>query len=161
MVERWVRRNTWFTVTAVFALIVVLWFVGVQRSVYLRRCPRCGSYTVRVVVSVFGVGISENRLHSDSMIEEIARDLGVPCRHVQARQIRLRRQWGLLICACPCRDGTFALSGNKSEYTPQMKRRAIEIGRKNPDLAHEYFRRVIVGRDPEWLTWFLDQLRNN
>lgn len=140
--------------------LLLLWFMCVHRTVCFDYCPCCESYTVTSRVTVVGLTIEECEVSRDSLLQAIARDLGVACCHVQREHECLRREWGLLICAAPCRDGTLVASIDAAEYSDEMRSRASAMANDH-DLASEFYERAILSKDADYIADFLCRLQGD
>ena len=126
-----------------------LWFVAVEESVYVDQCPDCGYLAFVAQHKIVGVVVSEKTYHnSQSLIEQAASCLGVSCSHPNVDRWQMHRYWGLLICRCPCWNGTLNLVGDQSpEFVKALGQALRRQEKQNPNLAAEFKERVLEKHD--------------
>jgi hypothetical protein len=136
---------------AIGAVVVVIglaaaWMLGVDESEFFEKCPDCGHYEEEFQLRLLTMPVRSTRWADQGTIERLARDLGSPCSHPQLGRWHKHRNWGLLICACPCENGiTHLILG--SWYTERFAMKARALSCSNPELGAEFKRRVLVGGD--------------
>jgi hypothetical protein len=126
-----------------------LWFVAVEESVYVDQCPDCHYLALVAQYKIVGVVVSEKTYHnSRSLIEQAASCLGVSCFHPHIERWQKHRWWGLLICRCPCWNGTLNLVGDQSpEFVEALGQALRRQEKQNPNLAAEFKERVLEKHD--------------
>jgi hypothetical protein len=126
-----------------------LWFAAIEESVYVDRCPDCNGVAHVVQYKVVGIVVSqETYKNSSSAIEQVASCLAVPCSHPHVVRWQKHRYWGLLICACPCINGTIGLVGDQSpEFVEVLGRALGRLEKQNPNLPAEFKQRVLEKHD--------------
>jgi hypothetical protein len=138
---------------------VAFWFLAVDRSWFVERCPTCGHFGYIMQIRVCGIPVHEHRYETDSLLQKVAADLGVPCTHPNLKRYYKHRYWGLLICACPCINGIDSINADLSWYDAAVSARVKGMAAANPALRAQFVERVIKNRD--WKYWgaFVDQMK--
>jgi hypothetical protein len=141
------------------AALATSWFLGVDRSEFIEDCPSCHSGKYIEQIRVLGFAVSSNIREFTSTIACALADLGTPCHHVKLERAHLQRHWGLLVCAYPCWNGTWNLSGDGA-YTVLVSARVRAAGRRDPTLGPRLYRRVIDQGDWRyfWEAFMDDQM---
>jgi hypothetical protein len=126
-----------------------LWFVAVEESVYVDSCPDCFYVAYVVQYKVVGVVVSEKTYtNSQSLMEQAASCLGVPCSHPHVDRWQKCRYWGLLLCGWPYLNGTLNLVGDQSpEFVEALGHALRRLEKQNPNLAAEFKERVLEKHD--------------
>ena len=131
-----------------------LWFVAVEKSVYVDSCPDCFSVAFVVQYKVVGVVVSEKTDKiPQTLMEQAASCLGVPCFHPRVDRWQKSRYWGLLICGWPCIDGALNLDlvGDQSpEFVEVLGNALRRLEKQNPNLAAEFKERVLEKHDLDY-----------
>ena len=140
-------------------VIVLLWFAGVDKSWFVEDCRGCGYSADILQYRVFTFPLYEIRRDYYSLPAEITSDLGTPCPHNNKVRWHKHRYWGLLYCASPCINGIYRISGGETWYTQEIKSEVIAMGKENPGLGKEFYRRVIIERDNQYWDQFVKELR--
>jgi len=150
VVAVWVRGVPYsrlIRVTSGILAALCLWFVGVDWSWFINRCPHCASHWNVAEVRVFGLAIhtSNGPDHCPSL-RLIAEDLGAPCPHEYARWHKWRL-WGLVFPGPPFHNGTCCISGGDWYEHSDNRDVVRSMARQNPQLGPEFRRRVLLGHD--------------
>ena len=126
-----------------------LWFFAVEESEYVDNCPDCKYLAIVGQYKIFGVVVSEKTYHnSQSLVEQVASCLNVKCSHPHVERWHKNRFWGLLICRCPCINGTLNLVGDQSPEFVEVLGQALRRQEKqNPNLSAEFKERVLEKHD--------------
>ena len=85
-----------------------------------------------------------NRRESQSIIQQVATDLGVPCKHPNTKSRHNHRWWGLFFCNSPCINGIYRLSGGDSSYNHSDSNKVAALAANEPGIAAEFSRRVLA-----------------
>lgn len=151
------RKLTIILLTLVF--ILALWFLGVDRSWFVEECPDC--YFGRDILQfrVFTIPIYQRTEDSDTLLSKVAADVGAECKHPKLDRWHKHRYWGLIICACPCINGTYRMSGDNKWYDDKARSIVKDCIRANPSLRDEFAERVLKNHD--WTYWkaFLNRVK--
>jgi hypothetical protein len=125
-----------------------LWFVAVEESEYVDTCPDCQYYAIVGQYKIVGVVVSEKTYHnSQSLIEQVASCLGVTCSHSHVERLHKIRLWGLLICRCPCINGSRLIGDQSPEFVEVLGQALRRQEKQNPNLAAEFKERVLEKHD--------------
>lgn len=145
----------------VLPLIIIVWFSTVDKSFFMEGCNDCIYSNAIIAYRVFGISVYEQSDLRHSPIEMIAKYLEVPCPHHNYYKDHIKRYWGLLICKNPCYNGTLRLSGGDEYWlTEQFAEKVKKIRILHPDLAQEFYARVIVNYDREYWMLLISQLQS-
>jgi hypothetical protein len=154
---RWPRRGRLILLRAAVGMLAlgVLWFVAVDRSLFVENCGCCHTSWYISQYRVYGVPIREETITYQTTFARIAEDLGVPCPH-ELRRWHKYRFWGLLHCASPAISGTLRLDG--PDWYDERKAQVVRLmARSDPDSAEEYRQRVLLNFDqPYWRRFLPD-----
>ncbi|MEQ8789049.1 MAG: hypothetical protein RIC55_22240 [Pirellulaceae bacterium] len=120
---------------AVFAL-AVLWFLAVDWSWFKADCPDCLNHRDVAEYRVFCIPVHTQVVERPTRLQLVLKDLGLPCNHTNRGRWHKHRRWGLVLCACPCFDGTWSID-NTGDYTEEMASTVRQVGEENPQLAAE------------------------
>lgn len=159
-------RRVWRAVRPFVALLFLaaVWFLGVDYTETVVDCRDCLHGVDVFEFRVFGIPVSTTRRESQSLIECILRDLGEPCQHKHLLRHRRQRWWGMVFCACPCRNGVYRLVADLHDYDLEYQSTVIEYGEQHPEAADElwaiikkkdfdafqpFYRKIGVGRSDE------------
>ena len=140
--------------------VSTLWFLGVDRSWYVERCEDCGSEVDILQYRVFSVPISETRIKDTCIKEMIADDLGVPCPHKSIHRWHKERWWGLCFCAMPCHQGMLRMGMGPDEQA-RVRAQAKQLAARDPELAEQFRRRVLIEHDQQYWRRFLQTLSDD
>lgn len=95
----------------------------------------------------------------NSDLQKIATDIGVPCSHPNLVRWHKHRYWGLLICACPCINGTERLSGGEDWYDDKARAIVRKMTKRDPSLRDKFAGRVLKNHDWKYLQAFVQQVQ--
>jgi hypothetical protein len=154
-VERPVRRRTKIILAAI--ALPVLWMVSVDRSWFVARCPDCGHYEDIFELRLFTIPIKTDRHADPGIIERVAIDLGVPCKHRHMEPWHKHRYWGLFYCAAPCINGVCQLTGGDEWYTPEAAAKARHIAATDPSIPAGFKAEVLTNHNME-VWWEIGRL---
>ena len=137
--------------------LAAFWFLGVDGSWFVESCPDClyGRHIFQVRVFTIPVLSRDQVYHS--ILEKITDDLGIPCSHHNLVRWHKHRYWGLLICACPCINGMYGLSGGDDWYDDKARAIVIEMAKTDPSLRDKFAERVLKNHDWNYLKTFVQK----
>src|SRR5437867_5052683 len=92
------RRYLIVVSLALFAL--GFWFLGVDRSWFVERCPTCGYGRDARQFRVFTIPLHERTQYYVTLLQKVAADVGAPCNYAGLERYHKHRCLGLCICAC-------------------------------------------------------------
>jgi hypothetical protein len=137
--------------------IAVLWMTAVDVSWFREECQDCHLDLDMLHFRVYGVSMARIQ-HAEYgiVICRIAQDLGNPCPH-RFERWHMTRYWGMFLPARPHFTGIVRLVGDEppswyDEETTRILRRRV---RASPELAEEFYARVIISHDRDYLRRFI------
>ena len=145
------------TTVACLLLLGGLWFVAVDRSWFVHDCPDCGYESDVTQYRVFTIPVHESIRESRSLIQQLATDLGVPCKHLNTKRWHKHRLWGLCFCKSPCINGIYRLSGGESSYNESDSSKVATLTANDPAIAAEFSRRVLEQHEFTFVRKVLDK----
>ena len=145
------------TTVACLPLLGVLWFVAVDWSWFVHDCPDCGYEKDVSQYRVFTFPVHESNRGSQSIIQQVATDLGVPCKHLNTKSWHKHRWWGLCFCKSPCINGIYRLSGGDSSYNHSDSNKVATLAANDPAIATEFSRRVLGQHEFTFVRKVLDK----
>jgi hypothetical protein len=151
-----VIRNKLTAVGCLF-LLGALWFVAVDESWFVSDCPDCGYGNDVTQYRVFSFPVHESVREAHTIVQQVATDLGVPCKHLKEKSWHKQRWWGLWICTSPCINGTYRLSGDDSWYNHGDSDKVAALAAKDPAIATEFSRRVLEQHEFTFVRTVLDK----
>ena len=163
---KWLRL-TKYRRCVVVVLVVLLglgfWFGAVEYSVYIGRCLDCRLLEYKLVYRFLGIPIRTQVIQHNSVWEWIASDLGVSCQHRNYESNHKERWWGLVVCRCPCWQGTHGvyddeLEALKPRYAEELRPLVRKIGESDPSVGEEFSARVMHEHDFRYAYEFLESL---
>lgn len=137
--------------------IIAAWFLLVDLSVFIERRPDCYSDRAIRQIRFARIPVHEKSKTSNSDIQIVATDLGVPCSHNNMQRWHKYRFWGLALCSCPCISGTVGLSSDHSWYQEDGRQRLINYKANHPEAGNEFRQRVLVEHDLKYWRAFCDE----
>ena len=147
------------TTVACLLLLGGLWFVAVDWSWFVHDCPDCGYEKDVAQYRVFTIPVHESIRESQSIIQQVATDLGVSCKHLNTKSWHKHRWWGLCFCKSPCINGTYRLSGGESSYNQSDSHKVATLAANDPAIATEFSRRVLEQHEFTFVKTVLDKAR--
>jgi hypothetical protein len=141
----------------VLGTVLLLWMALVDRTWSVFICDDCGAYKDTLAYRVAGVTLYSTIKERKSPVQRLAEDLGKPCRHLRSTGYVKHRLWGLVWCGCPCLNGIDHISG-EDWYDAEMSSAVRTRWATDSDLADQFYERVIVGRDQQFLEQFRSSL---
>lgn len=140
--------------------ILAFWFLCVDLSVFVEFCPTCVYGRDVLQYRVCTIPVHERTWDHVTLLQRVAEDLGVECRHPELMRWHKYRIWGLCIRTAPCIDGINRLSdGDISWYDDDTRARLREMVRANPSLRDEFTERALKNHDGEYWRAFVERLR--
>jgi hypothetical protein len=151
------RKRALFA-AAVAAAAIAGWFLAVDFSWFEEICPACLESRTVLQYRVCGRAVHEDLQVRPSVIQRASVDLGVPCSHPAVERWHKHRWWGLVVCRCPCINGTVGLVGDPTWYdrNAASKLKALRVVR--PELSAEFQQRVLVDHDREFWRALLEEI---
>jgi hypothetical protein len=144
-------KRRYFNVALLLILAIAFWFLAIDRSWFIERCPTCGYSRDVFQFRIFTVPVNERDREYKSLIQKVAFDLGVPCDHRNLVLYHKHRYWGLWICACPCINGVDRISTDLSWYDEKTSAAVKKLAENDPALPREFAERVLLNHD--WPFW--------
>ena len=143
------RRRRWIAALCCVVALPALWTIAVDWSWFMEDCPDCNLHRDVAQHRVFTIPVREQVFDDEFLLQKVARDLGVPCRHprMPATRFHKHRWWGLIYCAGPCWNGTWYLDPESDWYGPTESTKVAALATDDPDLPAEFARRLL--RDEE------------
>ena len=105
-------------------------------------CDDCGLYTDILQDRLFGIPIHEIRLEHRTAMSQIAKDLGVPCKHRISRMHKVR-WWGFVASGFTLLGEGFVRLGDDDWYDEAMVH-IVARARVSPGLGDEFRKRVTL-----------------
>ena len=139
--------------------ILAFWFLGLDSSWFVETCPDCGFGRDIMQYRVFTIPIYQQTKDYNTVLQKVAADIGAECKHPKLERWHKHRYWGLVICACPCINGTDRLVGGDEWYDDKAKSIVKEMVRTNPPLRDEFAERVLKNHDWKYFRAFCEQVR--
>jgi len=155
--ERPRRGRAVLTVLAIAVGGVGLWFGAVDFSWFVERCEDCRRTREVFQYRVFGWPFYSWDRCTETFLQVAAADLDVPCLHQSSFRWHKHRYWGLCVCARPCINGIFLMTGGEENWPvllDELRQRADE----EPSLREELHQRVLVEHDIDYYRALLDDL---
>jgi hypothetical protein len=122
---------------AVVALAAI-WFLAVDWSWFIVRCPDCGYGQDVLQHRVFCIPVHTQVVEQPTRVQFVLKDLGCPCDHSNSDRWHKHRFWGLVLCACPCINGITWLADDTDSYTEEMAANVRRVGEENPSLPPNF-----------------------
>jgi hypothetical protein len=145
-------------ITVVCCLLFVgVWFLAVDQSWFIDECPTCGYMRHVFQFRVLTLPAREDRRNRLTILQRVAADVGVECRHPLLKRFHRQRLWGLYFCACPCNRSLYDLDTDDSWYDEAVSNRIKQFVSANPHLRNEFVEKVLEKRDFEYYRAFLSQ----
>jgi len=139
--------------------LAAFWFLGVDASWFVESCPDCQYGRDIYQIRVFTIPIYQRSQDYHSILEKITDDLGIPCSHPNLVRWHKHRYWGLLICACPCINGIYRLSGGDDWYDDKARAIVRELAKTDPSLRDEFAKQVLKNHDWKYLKAFVQKVQ--
>jgi hypothetical protein len=150
------KRNG--TIVAICMLLLgALWFGAVDWSWYVHECPDCGFTKDVTQYRLFAIPIHETVYEHPTIVQRVASDLRVPCRHDRSRRWHKHRWWGLLVCRSPCINGTYRLTADDSWYNNDTSAKIAALATADPSIGPEFERRVLNRHEYDFFQSVLDR----
>ncbi len=140
-------------------LTCTLWMVAVDESWFVEDCPECHWGADVCEYRIFQRAVtSDAQVFEESWDYFVSVDLNVPCEHPHKTRWHRDRYWGLCLCAAPCINGSYRLTGNGSYDSLSPRVRAW--AKTDPQLGLR-FRRALQENDRKYIGEFFDRLHAN
>ena len=140
---------------------VAFWFLGVDRSWFVEECPTCGYGRDVLQYRVFTIPIYEQASSEPTLLQAVAKDLGVPCPHTGLTRWHKHRYWGLGYCVFPCINGTYRIGRDFSWYDDRATAELKKLVKANPRLPEEFAERVLKNRDWNFWSSLIEELQKS
>src|SRR5882672_2665498 len=140
-------------------LALGFWFLGVDRSWFVEKCPTCGYGRDVLQVRAFTVPLNEETQDYTTLLQKVAADVGAACSHPGLTRYHKHRYWGLCICASPCINGTDRIVHDLSWYDEAVASKLRALVRTNPLIRDQFVERIIKNHDLDFWTTFVERLR--
>lgn len=152
------RRTLVNSITTV-AILVGIWFAGIETSAYYEGCSYCDSRRIAVETRAFGVLVA-SRFHShrESFQARIAEDLGAPCPHCFLRELLGRRRGLVLPTIRKNIPLTLLPVPVPDWYRKNAPMIIAELKRRNPALPDEFQRKALLTKDEEYLRGLIESM---
>ena len=151
------RRKRYLLLSLVSLLLLcAAWLVGVQGLWYIEYYPKTGSRRQVFEYRVAGLLVHEIVREDKTLVERIARDLGIENLDAECERGLWQRYWDLYICAAPCNCGTTSMGGpNGDDYQLSVQPGLLTLAQQEPQIVAEFQKRVIENRDMEYFHEFV------
>ena len=136
-------------VAASLLSILLIWMASLDRRFTWSLCPSCMHVESVTSLRLLGYPLTMEKNFTTSVLELIAADLGIPCRHSNIEAIRHNRDWGLMIRQGE--NGTIALTDDSDWHDSAIASRLRKFGQDNPQAVREYQQRVLLDGDKAYL----------
>lgn len=156
--ERAMNRNRFFIGVGVAAAAIAAWFLAVDFSWFEESCPACLESRTVLQYRVCSCTVREETQVRSSVIQRASVDLGVPCSHPAVERWHKHRWWGLVVCRCPCINGTVGLVGDSTWYDQNLAAKIKSLRVTRPELSREFRQRVLVDHDREFWRTLLEEI---
>ncbi len=154
------RKRVLFGV--VFAATVIAgWFLAVDFSWFEENCPACLESRTVLQYRVCVCTVREETQVLPSDIQRASVDLGVPCSHPAVERWHKHRWWGLVVCRCPCINGTFGLVGDPNWYDRNLAAKVKSLRASRPEISKEFRQRVLINHDHEFWRALVAEMESN
>jgi hypothetical protein len=140
------RKRRMIIGVAVLVAPVAAWFLAVDWSWFEEFCPHCGHQNRITQYRVLGLAVSQRERATRTYFERLAADLGAPCQHPELTRWHKHRWWGLMLCRCPCINGS-SIRIDDRDYDERTAAAARRIARDDPTVGPELYDRVAHQRD--------------
>lgn len=142
------RLARWNRSLVALNLLLAAWFITVEWYWYIRTCPTCVRRDFIHEYQFCGFMIRREYGKSyGTLIETIAAEVGVPCRHEKAERVVHQRWSGL--CLLLEHGGTYLW--DPPVYPPCARGAVQSWVKEDPSFAATFRRRVLEQRD--WDYW--------
>lgn len=150
------KLSRWTRGLGVLNLLIVVWFVSVDESVYREACPVCLNARHVHESRAFSWLIRRDvfRWRLPRIGELIAADLGTPCLHPRPERLRLGARSGL----CLWWDGGFMWLYDRPAYPPCARSAVAARLAADPGLPATFRKRVLEEHDRAYLRAFVDRM---
>ena len=145
------KQRRWRICLAVSLVAVVLWFLVVDKSLFLEGCYDCQCIKNVVEYRVFGVrAFSGEQFDHVSNLQQIARDFGHPCQHFRSYRVHRIRFWGLLVPALPAISGCTGIASETRDYEERVQPAIFRLRHEDPSVGPR-LRDALRDRDLEYI----------
>ena len=135
--------------------LIGLWFLGVDKSVFLEECSDCLYQKDIIQYRIFTIPVHQKEIEHHSFLELTALALEAPCPHRNLQRWHRHRRWGLCFCAYPCINGIQGLDTDlESWYTEDLITKLKSKLAEDPTLGKEFRQRVLYDHDNRYLEDF-------
>lgn len=142
---------------ALLPVLAVLWFIAVDWSWFVDRCPDCAYNRDVAEYRVFGIPVHDNVKEHPSIAQRISIDLKIGCSHLRIERWHKHRWWGLCICKYPCFNGLHGLISDDSWYTEIVSSKLSALADRDPSIRTAFAERVLQGHDWAYMQTILDR----
>ena len=130
------------------ALASFVWFIAVDWCRFEESCRDCGHGRRSLQYRVFGIPVRESRHdYSPTLLELIASDLDVPCRHPSFAGWCAQRWRGLCV---PVQSACAIRIGGSVEYRTCGRSLVRDRLRDDPKLGEIFQRKVFIEHDEQY-----------
>lgn len=150
------KRKKVIIAAASLPVLAVLWFIAVDWSWFVDRCPDCAYDRDVAEYRVFGIPVHKDVREYPSIAQRISIDIGIGCSHPRSERWHKHRWWGLCICKYPCFNGLFRLTGDDSWYTETVSSKLSALADRDPSIRKEFAVRVLQDHNWAYIQTILD-----
>jgi len=143
---------------------VAMWFLVVDLSWFMEECADCRSRSGIMQIRLFTLPIYEKRMEHPSLIELIAKDLGVPCMHNDVdlwNRSQIGRWWGLLIPSRSYAGYIVWFGDGDLWYDDSFAAKVKAIAAREPSVTQDFAQQVLGRMNRNYWQRFLLELRND
>lgn len=151
------KRKNVIIAAASLSALSLLWFIGVDWSWFVDRCPDCDYDRDVAEYRLFGMPVHKTVYEHPSLAQRISIDLGIGCSHPRIEHWHKHRWWGLCICRSPCINGVYSLIDDDSWYTEVVSSKLSALADRDPSIKTQFAVRVLQDHDWAYMSTILDR----
>jgi hypothetical protein len=145
------RLRKAFGVTLLLVACPLAWFSMIDRSWFVFHCPDCYYGADIIQYRICTVPAYQNTRGYSTLTQRVAADLGIPCSHARSITWHKHKLWGLLICKCPCINGTYRITYNPSWYDHEASQKVTALPATDSAIQSEFIQTVFVDHDTSFV----------
>lgn len=156
---RKVLSNSFITGIGLIAALIVAWFLLVDASGFVEKCPKCGYGRFVKQYRILRRPVKERSSKHHTLLEKVASDLGIACHHSEMSRVMIQRWQGLCVSAGETKAGTFFIGSDDSWYDEHVSATLKKMAMSNPGLIEQFRKRALIDHDSEYLREFWTRLK--
>jgi hypothetical protein len=150
------KRKLAIIVSAVIVFLV-FWFLCVDGVIFVESCPDCSHGMDIFQIRIFTIPIYQQMADERiSILQKIATDMGIECKHPNLSGYEKWRFWGILIPQ-EVRPGIDSLSGDDNWYDDKARAIVKDMVKTSPSLRDDFSNRVLKDHDWKYLKAFVQK----